>query len=40
MVEEVMDTLGAPPADTLEAVLHWDTQARKAAERLVLTCAA
>ena len=40
MVEEVMDTLGAPPADTLEAVLHWDMQARKAAERLVLTCAA
>ncbi|MFT8656581.1 MAG: 1-deoxy-D-xylulose-5-phosphate reductoisomerase [Acetobacter papayae] len=40
MVEEVMGTLGAPPADTLEAVLHWDMQARKAAEQLVLTCAA
>ena len=40
MVEEVMGTLGAPPADTLEAVLHWDMQARKAAEKLVLTCAA
>ena len=40
MVEEVMSTLGAPPADTLEAVLHWDMQARKAAEKLVLTCAA
>ncbi|MFT8891060.1 MAG: 1-deoxy-D-xylulose-5-phosphate reductoisomerase [Acetobacter papayae] len=40
MVEEVMGTLGAPPADTLEAVLHWDMQARKAAEQLVLACAA
>ncbi|MCG4253392.1 1-deoxy-D-xylulose-5-phosphate reductoisomerase [Acetobacter senegalensis] len=35
VVERVMTKLGAPPADTLEAVLHWDEQARR--EALALT---
>ncbi|KAA8389993.1 1-deoxy-D-xylulose-5-phosphate reductoisomerase [Acetobacter tropicalis] len=35
VVERVMTKLGAPPADTLEAVLHWDAQARR--EALALT---
>ncbi|ANA14905.1 1-deoxy-D-xylulose-5-phosphate reductoisomerase [Acetobacter oryzifermentans] len=35
IVEEVMVALGAPPADTLDAVLHWDAEARRAAQRLI-----
>ena len=31
LVECVLDRLGAPPADTLEAVLHWDQEARRQA---------
>ncbi|MBO6037011.1 MAG: 1-deoxy-D-xylulose-5-phosphate reductoisomerase [Acetobacter sp.] len=31
LVEEVMNVLGTPSANTLEAVLHWDTQARRVA---------
>ncbi len=32
LVEAVLDRLGAPPADTLDAVLHWDGEARRQAE--------
>ncbi len=32
LVEAVLDRLGAPAADTLEAVLHWDGEARRQAE--------
>ncbi|GCD74336.1 1-deoxy-D-xylulose-5-phosphate reductoisomerase [Acetobacter pasteurianus NBRC 3299] len=35
IVEEVMVALGAPSADTLDAVLHWDAEARRAAQRLI-----
>ncbi len=32
LVEAVLDRLGAPPADTIDAVLHWDAEARRQAE--------
>ncbi len=32
LVEWVLDRLGAPPADTIDAVLHWDAEARRQAE--------
>ena len=32
LVEAVLDRLGAAPADTIEAVLHWDGEARRQAE--------
>jgi 1-deoxy-D-xylulose-5-phosphate reductoisomerase len=31
VVEDTMNALGAPPADTLDAVLHWDAEARRVA---------
>lgn len=31
IVEAAMERLGAPPAETLEAVNHWDTEARRVA---------
>lgn len=37
VVERVMTKLGAPSADTLDAVLHWDAEARR--EALALTSA-
>ncbi|MFT8675946.1 MAG: 1-deoxy-D-xylulose-5-phosphate reductoisomerase [Acetobacter sp.] len=40
VVEEVMDALGAPPADTLESVLHWDAEARRAATSRIPACVA
>ncbi|MBS0959092.1 MULTISPECIES: 1-deoxy-D-xylulose-5-phosphate reductoisomerase [Acetobacter] len=40
LVEKVMEKLGAPPADTLDAVLHWDAQARHEARNLTSTLAA
>ncbi|MCG0998623.1 1-deoxy-D-xylulose-5-phosphate reductoisomerase [Acetobacter persici] len=40
VVEQTMTALGAPPADTLEAVLHWDAEARKAARSHTLALAA
>lgn len=40
VVEQTMMALGAPPADTLEAVLHWDAEARKAARSHTLALAA
>jgi 1-deoxy-D-xylulose-5-phosphate reductoisomerase len=39
-VARVMDMLGAPPADTLEAVMQLDQDARRAAQRLLPLCAA
>ncbi|OUJ01780.1 1-deoxy-D-xylulose 5-phosphate reductoisomerase [Acetobacter orientalis] len=35
VVEKVMTKLGAPPADTLDAVLHWDAEARREARALI-----
>ena len=35
LVEKVMTKLGAPPADTLDAVLHWDAEARREARALI-----
>lgn len=35
VVEKVMTKLGAPAADTLDAVLHWDAQARHEAHTLI-----
>ncbi|MFT9423785.1 MAG: 1-deoxy-D-xylulose-5-phosphate reductoisomerase [Acetobacter syzygii] len=35
VVEESMDALGAPAADTLDAVLHWDAEARRVATQLI-----
>ncbi|MCP1214852.1 1-deoxy-D-xylulose-5-phosphate reductoisomerase [Acetobacter orientalis] len=35
VVEKVMTKLGAPPADTLDAVLHWDAEARREAHALI-----
>ncbi len=32
LVEAVLDRLGAAPAETIEAVLHWDAEARRQAE--------
>ncbi|NHN83423.1 1-deoxy-D-xylulose-5-phosphate reductoisomerase [Acetobacter musti] len=40
LVEAVMDRLGAPPIDTLEAVLHWDNEARIAAQGYIAKQAA
>lgn len=40
VVEKTMMALGAPPADTLEAVLHWDAEARKAARSHTLALVA
>ncbi len=40
LVEEVLHRLGAPPADTLEAVLAADAAARREAERIALARAA
>ncbi|NHN87865.1 1-deoxy-D-xylulose-5-phosphate reductoisomerase [Acetobacter conturbans] len=40
IVEWVMEALGAPPIDTLDAVLHWDAESRRAAEERVLKRAA
>ncbi|MBO6086640.1 MAG: 1-deoxy-D-xylulose-5-phosphate reductoisomerase [Acetobacter sp.] len=37
LVEDVMNVLGTPSADTLEAVLHWDKQARCVALEKVAT---
>ena len=37
LVEDVMNVLGTPAADTLEAVLHWDTQARSVALEKITT---
>jgi len=31
LVEQVLDEIGAQPADSLEAVLHWDAEARRLA---------
>jgi len=39
-VERVLDELGAPPADTLDAVLELDAAARRAAERITAARAA
>ncbi|MFT8664923.1 1-deoxy-D-xylulose-5-phosphate reductoisomerase [Acetobacter orientalis] len=35
VVEKVMTKLGAPSADTLDAVLHWDAEARREARALI-----
>lgn len=35
VVEKVMRQLGAPAADTLEAVLHWDAEARRKASTFI-----
>ncbi|MCH4092239.1 1-deoxy-D-xylulose-5-phosphate reductoisomerase [Acetobacter sp.] len=40
IVEAVMTALGAPAINDLDAVLHWDAQARRAAEERVLKRAA
>ena len=40
IVESVMEALGAPAIETLDAVLHWDATARRAAEDRVLKRAA
>ncbi|OJW25125.1 MAG: 1-deoxy-D-xylulose-5-phosphate reductoisomerase [Rhodospirillales bacterium 69-11] len=39
-VEDVMDALGTPPADTLEQVIALDAEARRAADRLATAHAA
>ena len=39
-VERVMDAMGTPPADTLDAVLEMDAEARRAAERFATARAA
>ena len=40
LVEDVMTALGAQTADTLDAVLHWDAQARRVAREQISTCVA
>jgi 1-deoxy-D-xylulose-5-phosphate reductoisomerase len=35
VVEDTMNALGAPPADTLDAVLHWDAEARRVATQQI-----
>ncbi|GBQ95220.1 1-deoxy-D-xylulose 5-phosphate reductoisomerase [Acetobacter nitrogenifigens DSM 23921 = NBRC 105050] len=40
VVEKVMDALGAPPIDDLDAVLHWDAEARRAASTRTIQRAA
>lgn len=39
-VEHVMEVLGAPPIDTLDAVLHWDQEARRLAQARIVARAA
>ncbi|GBQ32545.1 1-deoxy-D-xylulose 5-phosphate reductoisomerase [Acetobacter fabarum DSM 19596] len=40
VVEDTMNALGAPPADTLDAVLHWDAEARRVATQQISTVVA